>query len=285
MKWGIGEWRIIIGNSLQVAHLHLGLCRQGYGAEDTRQAEHILTLKEGSIRVAIYLNCNDVFTLLIKVRSDVELCQVAWVLWETYVMAVDIEVEERVNTVEVNVHFLTVPISWNGKGATIRTYFVAVLISHPVLLRRAHHTTFPIAHLYLVLEDDTLIRVKRFAILKCAVALCTCHVPWHGHLYLIPTWSIEVCAIKVLDAFVRVLGPVELPLAIKTLPKRAILGQHLASLVNIGKWEEPSMRLLLIISYRIRTLPLPASRVRHLSIVKTSQRCDLCPHWSRHQRR
>ena len=71
---------IVVGDRLEVAHLNLRFGRERNGTENTRQTEHVLTFEERTVAVAIHFNGYQVLTLFVKVRGDVELCQVARVL-------------------------------------------------------------------------------------------------------------------------------------------------------------------------------------------------------------
>ena len=154
---------------------------------------------------------------------------------------------------------------------------VAVGVALPVLGRSAHHATFPVAYLYRVLEYYALVRVKRLTVFERAVLLASGQVPVHGHLYVVPFRGVEVGFVKVLRALIGVRGPVELPFAIERLPERAVFGQHLACLVDVGKREEPRVWLLLVVGHRVRALPFPSGGGGHLSVEVASERRYLCP--------
>ena len=109
---------IIIRNGHDVLHLYLRLGSQRYTTEDTRQAHHILRFEERTVAVAVHLGSHDVLAFH-QVRSDVELSQVTTVLRETYVLAVDVKVEERINTVKVDIHLAVCPIGRDSKRTTV----------------------------------------------------------------------------------------------------------------------------------------------------------------------
>ena len=186
-------------------------------------------------------------------------------------MSVDVEIEERVNAVEVDVDVLSLPVCRHGEGAAVGTHFVAVLIGHPIFWRRTHHAAFPVAHSHTVLEDDTLVGIERFAILKRAVFLNANHVPVHRHLHLVPSRGVEIHLEEILGTLLWVLGPMETPLAVERLPKRTVFGQHLAGFFHIVEREEPGVRLLLVVGYRVGALPLPSCGSRHVAVEIAAQ--------------
>ena len=170
------------------------------------------------------------------------------------------------------------PIGWYGEGTTVRAYLVAVAVGHPVGWRSAHNAASPVVHLNLMLEDDTLVGVERISVFEDALVVHTRRVPVHRHLYTVPGRSVKVGSEEVLRSFVGMLGPVKLPLAVETLPQRRVLGQHTSRLVCIGKREEPGVWLLLVVGNRVGTLPLPARRLRHLSVEEAAKLCRLRIH-------
>ena len=211
---------VIIRDSLDVAHLHLRFGGERNATENTWQTEHILALKERAVAMTVNLNSHYVAALLIKIRCDVKLSKVARVLCKTYILAVDVEIEERVYTVEVDVYLLALPIGRHVKRAAVRADLVTVLVCHPVLVGCAHHATLPVAHLYAVLEDDTLVGIQRHSILECAVVLGTSHVPVHRNLHTVPSRCVKIGTIEVFRTFVGILCPVEQPLSVESLPER-----------------------------------------------------------------
>ena len=84
---------IEIGSYSQITQLYRIGSSKRYCTEDTRQAEHILRLKERSIRATINLYCHNILALD-KILRDVERSEVTRVLRETYVVTVDPEIEE-----------------------------------------------------------------------------------------------------------------------------------------------------------------------------------------------
>ena len=137
--------------------------------------------------MAVHLYGQNVLTLGVEVRRDVELGQIARVFGETYVLAVHVKIEERIHAVEVDVHFLVLPSGGYAEGAAVRSHLVAVVVAQPVLGRGAHHAAFPIAHLHAVLEDDTLVGVERCAVFLRTVFTDAGHVPVHGYVHEVPS--------------------------------------------------------------------------------------------------
>ena len=271
----LGEGVVVVGDGFDVAHLHLGFGSKGNAAEDTRQAEHVLSFEEGAIAVTVNFHCHEVFSFFIQIRSNIKLCQVAGVFRKTDIASVDIEIEKGVHAIEVDVHFLSFPVGGNAEGAAVGAYFVAVFVGEPVLGRGAHHAAFPVADGHLMLEDDFLVHIDGTAILELAILLHTGQVPVHRYFHLVPRRSVEVGAVEVLGTLVGVGSPVKLPLSVERLPQRAVFGQHLTGFVYAFKREEPCVWLLLVVGQRVGTLPFPPGRFGHLSIVKASEGLDL----------
>ena len=170
-----------------ILDLHLALGIQIDRAIDTWQTPHVLSLQETAIAVAIHLHGECVAALWVEVRSDVEACSVARILRESYILSVDPEVEERVDTIEIEVYLLVLPIGRHGELAAIRTHFVSVLEGGPVLTRFAHYATFPVIYSHRVLEYHRLVAVYRHAILQRSVFLYALYVPASWHRQVIPS--------------------------------------------------------------------------------------------------
>ena len=182
---GVHKAVVVVGNGNEVAHLHFGLCRERNRAEDTGKAEHILTLKKRPIAVTIHFNRHNVFALD-EVGRDVEGGEVAGVFRKTDIPAVDIEIEERIDAIEIEVDFALFPVFRHGESATITAHFVAMLIGGPVFARLTHHAALPVAHGYAVLEDDALVAVDGRSIFQRTILLHTNDVPVHRHIDLLP---------------------------------------------------------------------------------------------------
>ena len=284
-----GEGFIVVGNCLEVAHLHHRFGGEGDAAEDAGEAEHVLTFEEGAVAVAIDFDSHHVLALLVQIGRDVKLCQVAGVFREADVFAVDVEIEEGINAVEVDADLFAVPFGGHGERAAIGADLVAVRESEPILRRSAHHAPFPIALANLVLEDDALVGVERFTILEGAVFSCSRHVPTHGYGDVVPGRGVKVSAVEVFRALVGVGSPVELPLSVERAPKAAVFGQHFSSLLGVSEGEEPSVRLLFVVGDRVGALPFPTRRSSHVAVEEAAELTDLCPsggkEHSRKQRR
>ena len=66
MELGVAVGFVQVRNCLEVSHLHLRLCRQRHGTENTWQSEHVLAFEEGTVRMAVNLYCYRILlTLLI----------------------------------------------------------------------------------------------------------------------------------------------------------------------------------------------------------------------------
>ena len=260
---------IEVGNGHHVAHLYLRFRREGDGAEDTREAEHVLAFEERAIAVAIDLNGHRVLAFH-EIGRDIERSEVARVFRETHITAVDIEVEERIDAVEVEIHLTSVPFGGHGEGATIGTHFVAVLEGGPVFARFAHHAAFPVTDSYLVLENHPLVGVDRCAVFLRTVLLNADHVPVHGHLHLVPARNVVVGLVEISGALTGVAHPVEAPFAVEAFPIGGRFGQDVEGLLFVGKREEPRVRALFVERGHRRIFPLFAGRCRHVAVVTES---------------
>ena len=72
-------------------------------------------------------------------------------------------------------------------------------------------------------------------------------------------------------AFVGVGSPVELPHAVEAFPVIAVLGQHEAGTLVVGKREEPRVGLLLVQGEVLGALPFGAVGLEGVGIVKTGE--------------
>ena len=275
----LGVGVVIFGDGYHVAHLHHRLCGERHRAVDTRQTEHVLRLEEGTVAVAVHLGGHHVLALH-QIVGDIELGQVAGVFRKTYVLAVDVEVEERVDAVEVDVDLAAVPAFGHGEGAAVGAHFVAVLVGGPVLGWCAHDALLPVVYGNLMFEDDALVGIDGHTILERSVLLDAGDVPVHGHLHLVPAAGVELGFVEVLRTLVGVGRPVELPFAVEGLPVFAVFGQDLAGALHTFEGEEPGMRLFLVVGQRVDTLPFPAAGGSHVAIIVALKRGHVGHQWS-----
>ena len=266
---------IQVGEDAKVAHLHLRRRCQRNGTEDTRQAKHVLRFEEGAVRVTIDLDSHHVVTLLVQIRRDVERSRIARILREPHVMSVNPKVEERRNTVEVDVHLASFPTGRDGERTTVGTYLVAMLVGHPVGRRRTHHAPLPVAHGHLVLEDDRLVGINGHSVLQTAILLDTHHIPLHRHGHIVPSRYIKFGFIKIGRTLLGVTHPMELPVTIQRLIITAVLGQNAPCTFHVGKRKEPRPRLFLVQRQLLGSFPLLACRCLGLTIGETLQSCCL----------
>ena len=213
----VQEVRVEVGNGHHISHLHLRFRRERDGAEDTREAEHVLAFEERAVAVAIDLNGHRVLAFH-EIGGDVERSEVARVFRETHVTAVDIKVEEGIDTVEIEIHLAACPRFGHSEGATIGAYLIAKLVGGPIFVGFAHHASLPVTDGHVVLEDDSLVRIDRHAIFLRAVLLNADHIPVHGHLHLVPSGNIVVGFVEICGTFGGIGHPVEAPFAVEAFP-------------------------------------------------------------------
>ena len=182
--------------------------------EDTWQAEHILCLEETTVWRTINLYCYLVLSLS-DIRGNIELCRIAWVLWEAYVTTVDPQIEEWVYTIKVEIDFLTVPSSRDVKTSSKRTYLITIFVSGVVLWRFTHNTLLPVARFDVIFENNPLIHIDWHTILQCSIFLNTCHIPAYWHLQTVPLAVFITLCEEVFWTFIGVLWEVETPFSVK----------------------------------------------------------------------
>ena len=262
----VHEVRVEVGNGHHVAHLHLRFRRERDGAEDTREAEHVLAFEERAVAVAIDLNGHCVLAFH-EIGGNVERSEVARVFRETHVTAVDIKVEEGIDAVEIEVHLAAGPRFGHSEGATIGAYLIAKLVGGPIFVGFAHHASLPVADGHVVLEDDSLVGVDRHAIFLRAVLLNADHIPVHGHLHLVPSGNVVVGFVEICGTFGGIGHPVEAPFAVEAFPVGRRFGQNVERLFLVGEGEEPSVGALLVQCGLCGIFPLFAGGSRHVAVV------------------
>ena len=82
-----------------------------------------------------------------KIICNIELGQITGIFRETDIFPINPEVEERVDSVEIDEYTLAVPTLRNLKRTTIRAHLVSRFKSHPVLWRFTHDPESPVARL------------------------------------------------------------------------------------------------------------------------------------------
>ena len=262
----VHQVRIEVGDGHHIAHLHLRFRRERDGAEDAREAEHVLAFEERAIAVAIDLNGYRVLAFH-EIGGNVERSEVARVFRETHVTAVDIKVEEGIDTVEIEVHLAAGPRFGHSEGATIGAYLIAKLVGGPIFVGFAHHAPLPVTNGHVVLEDDPLVGVDRHAIFLRAVLLNADHIPVHGHLHLVPSGNVVVGFVEICGTFGGIGHPVEAPFAVEAFPVGRRFGQNVERLFLVGEGEEPSVGALLVERGLCGIFPLFAGGSRHVAIV------------------
>ena len=130
-------------------------------------------------------------------------------------MPVDPEVEERRNTIEVDVHLASLPTGRDGERTAVGTYLVAVLVGHPVGRGRTHHAPLPVTHGHLMLKDDRLVGINGHSVLQAAILLDTRYIPLHRHGHIVPSRCIKFGFIKIGRTLLGITHPMELPVTIQ----------------------------------------------------------------------
>ena len=214
-------------------------------AENARQAEHVLRLKEGAVGIAVHLDRDArLFARLHELRN-VEARGIAGILGEADVLAVHPHVEERIDAVEVQKDLASLPVGGNVELAQVGPDFVAVEIRRARLVRGlAHDALLPVADGDLVLEDHRLIDVHRQTVFVVAVALLgnADDVPVRRHRNLVPARRVEAFLEKVLRAFLRRAAPVEFPRAVERAPVARIFRKNLFRGLRVGERRERRAR-------------------------------------------
>ena len=209
----------------QVANLHLRIGRQVGGAEDARQAEHVLSLQQRTVGVAIHLHSHHVLAVGVQIGGDVEPCRVAAVLREAHVLAVNPEVEERIHAVEIDIDIPEGPLRRHLERAAVRAHFVRIFIHRPLWVARlAHYPTLPIIYSHLMLEDDFLVDVDGHAVLQRPILLYSLNIPTTGHGDIVPRRDIISRSLETFGTFLWCLAPMEFPRAVQTLPVGTAFG-------------------------------------------------------------
>ena len=187
---------IQIRNRHQIAHIHFRNRIQSDRPEDTRQAEHILRFQKRTVGTAIYFSGHHIrpFT---EVRSDVEISRIAGVFGKTDILTVDPEIEERIDSIETDKNFASVPILRYLEITTERTDFIPVLVSRPVCWRSTHHTSAPVIDRHFMLEDYRLVHIDRNSIFQATVFLDSINIPTGRNRDIIPAGYIKLRLIEV----------------------------------------------------------------------------------------
>ena len=196
---------------------------EGHRTEDSRQTEHVLAFEETAVALAVNLTGHHILPAD-KIRGDVERGGRTGILGKTDVAAVDIEIEERIYTVEVEIDLSSVPLFGNGKCTAVGPDFIAVLVGQPILGRLSHDAFLPVVHLHLVLENNALVGIDRHAPLLRTVGLQAGNGPVHGNLHIVPFMTViahlVVRGIEAKRTLVGISYPAELPLAVQAFPER-----------------------------------------------------------------
>ena len=172
-------------------------------------------------------------------------------------MAVDPEVEEGVNAVEVDVDDTAIPIGWHGECASVGAYFVGVLVDGPLRITGlAHNASAPVVHSNLMFEDDLLIDVDGHAIFERAILLYALYVPAARHLDIVPRSDVVGRGFKTLGPLLGRAAPMEFPRAIEALPVGSSFGQYATGGLLSREMESPGTGLLFVERECFGRLPL-----------------------------
>ena len=223
-----------VGDDHQIAYLRLGLGGEVDRADDARHAEHVLCLEKRAVAAAVHLHRYRVVALA-EPRRDVKLGQAAGVLGEAHVDAVDPEIEEGVDAVEVDVDTPALRRLGNGEAPAVLPHLIAVFVRRPVFGRHTHHALLPVAHLHLMIERCALVDVHRDAVLAGAVAAYAGHIPRRGNPYPVLHAGHAAVLLEALEPPVGRGGPMEHPFAVEILVIAAVLREHAEHIVGAGE--------------------------------------------------
>ena len=135
--------------------------------------------------------------------------------------------------------------------------------------RLTHHAFFPVALLYLMVEDDGLVDIDGGAVPLCAIGLETGKVPIGRHGNAIPCRTVIVHAIELLGTILGGLGEMELPNAVKRMPARTVFGQYPPRVILWGKGCKPCTGLQLVIPQKCRRLPFLTRRGNGVAVMES----------------
>ena len=135
-----------------------------------------MRFEERTIRIAVHFYRYFIFTFL-KVGGNIKRGYIARVFRETYIFAIDPQIEERVYPIEINKYFASIPIVRHFELAHIGTYLIAIFIGCPICWRCAHYPFAPIVDLAFVVENHGLIHIDRQSVFERAIFLDTIDIP------------------------------------------------------------------------------------------------------------
>ena len=122
-----------------------------------------MCFQEGAVRVAVNFGSKEVFARLL-VGGYVEGGCVTGVFGKAYILAVNPEVKEGVNAIEMEYYAAPVPLWRAGESTPVGAYFVAVVVGSPVRRRGTHNASAPVALGYFVGKNNGLVTVYGGAI-------------------------------------------------------------------------------------------------------------------------
>ena len=146
-------------------------------AGDAGETEHVLVFEIRAVGVAIDLQRDDILAGLDELR-DVELGGIARILREADVLAVDPEVEERIDGVELEEDFLSAPLLRHVEVAAVGADGIARGVGGPVLRRFAHDVRL------VALEGIRLVHIECRA--PPAISVRAIRLPRARHLDRLP---------------------------------------------------------------------------------------------------
>ncbi len=125
------------GRHEEVAYAVLGPAQEPRAAEDSRETEHVLVLEIAAVGVAVDFKRDSVAPRLDEPR-DIELGRGAAVLRKADVFTVDPQIEEAVDTVELEERAVGLPSFGEIEVAAVASYRIARGVVCKVLRRLAH---------------------------------------------------------------------------------------------------------------------------------------------------
>ena len=233
------------GRDADVTHRDLRLGFQCHAAEDAGQSEHVLRFEVRCVAVAVHFHGHGVGSLL-HILGNVELSQVAGVLREAYILAVDPQVEEGIYAVEVDEDALARPGGRYVETAAVGADFVAGLEQGPVFRRGTHHAEAPVVGLDLFPPGNVDVDIDGRAVALTAVVADTYDVPVGRDGDFIPGGIVKTGLLKSGWPVVRIGRPVEAPGTVEAQPQGAVFGKHPAGRFDIFEGEKPGVRQFLV---------------------------------------
>ena len=182
--------------------------QQPGGAENSRKPEHVLVLEIAAVRIAVHFQRDHVAARAHE-RSDVEFRRRAAVLGKADVFAVHPKIEETIHAVEFKKNIFFFPSPGQIEVAAVAADGIAGGVIGVLFGRFPHDTrSARLVHC----EGIAYVRVERRS--PAAFPVGAHGLPGAGHLDHGPLGNIVFRLEKILGPGIRILGPVEPPIAV-----------------------------------------------------------------------